>query len=191
MASAHIDTFARDNLPPRTLWPDFVFDLPELQFPAQLNCAASLLDRQVAAGNGNRPCIRAPGLTWTYGDLLAQSNRIAHVLVDEMGLVPGNRVLLRSANNPMLAACWFAVLKAGGIAVTTMPLLRSRELAQICTKTEVQFALCDGRLSDELEATLPLCRSLKQVSYFNSDHPQGLERLMRDQADQFSNLLPS
>src|SRR5262252_1967862 len=168
MASAHIDTFARDNLPPRTLWPDFVFDLPELQFPAQLNCAASLLDRQVAAGNGDRPCIRAPGLTWTYGDLLAQSNRIAHVLVDEMGLVPGNRVLLRAANNPMLAACWFAIVKAGGIVVATMPLLRAKELRDIIGKAQVSHALCDVRLGGELGAVMASCPILANVRYFGS-----------------------
>ena len=190
--SAFVDDFARRGLPLVELWP--VIDqeaLAHLGYPKRVNAAVELLDRAVAQGLGSRPCVRSPRTTWAYADLLENANRIAGVLVNDMGLVPGNRVLLRSANNPMLAACWFAVLKAGGIAVTTMPLLRSRELAQICTKTEVQFALCDGRLSDELEATLPLCQSLKQVRYFNSDHPGGLERLMRDQANHFSNLLPS
>ena len=108
--------------------PNYLFDLPELQFPAQLNCATELLDRHVAQGHGDRVCIRAPGLTWTYADLQDKANRIANVLVHDMGLVPGNRVLLRAPNNPMLAACWFAVIKAGGIAVGTMPLLRAKEL---------------------------------------------------------------
>ena len=150
-----------------------------------MNAAVELLDRAVAQGLGSRPCIRSAKATWTYAELLEKANRIAGVLVNEMGLVSGNRVLLRSANNPMLAACWFAVLKAGGIAVTTMPLLRSRELAQICNKTEAQFALCDARLADELEATLPLCQSLRQVRYFNSDSADALDRLMNQSARRF------
>ncbi len=134
MPTAHVDTFARDNLPPAGEQPQFLFDLPGLQFPAQLNCASELLDRHVADGRGSRVCIRAPGLTWTYAELQEQANRIAHVLVSDMGLVPGNRVLLRAPNNPMLAACWFGVIKAGGIAVATMPLLRAKELKQVIDK---------------------------------------------------------
>jgi 2-aminobenzoate-CoA ligase len=190
--SAFADDFARRGLPSADLWP--VIDqaaLAHLGYPKQINAAVELLDRAVAQGQGSRPCLRSVYATWTYAELLENANRIAGVLVNDMGLVPGNRVLLRSANNPMLAACWFAVLKAGGIAVTTMPLLRSRELAQICSKTEVQFALCDARLAGELEATLPLQRSFKQARYFNSDNPEGLERLMCDQADVFDNILPS
>ena len=190
--SVFTDDFARRGLPPADLWP--VVDhgaLARLGYPKRLNAAVELLDRAVAQGLGSRPCVRSARVTWTYDELLENANRIAGVLVNEMGLVSGNRVLLRSANNPMLAACWFAVLKAGGIAVTTMPLLRSRELAQICNKTEVQFALCDARIAEELDATLPLCQSLTQVRYFNSDNAQGLERLMSDQADIFTNVLPS
>jgi 2-aminobenzoate-CoA ligase len=188
MASAHLDTFARDNLPPRDLWPEFIFELPELQFPAQLNCAARLLDEKVAAGHGDRPCIRAPGLVWTYAELLAQSNRIAHVLVDEMGLVPGNRVLLRAANNPMLAACWFAVIKAGAIAVATMPLLRAKELIDVISKAEVSHALCDARLGDELRAAAARCPALTQVGYFNGDGPDGLEARALSKPAAFSNV---
>src|SRR2546422_11435072 len=129
--SAHIDTFARDHLPPPDQQPEFIFELPELQFPPTLNCASELLDRHVAEGFGERVCLRAPGsLQWSYADLQACANRIAHVLVDELGLVPGNRVLLRAANKPMLVACWFAVMKAGAIAVATMPSLRAKELGQ-------------------------------------------------------------
>lgn len=190
--SAFVDDFARRGLPPAELWPVIDQDaLARLGYPRRVNAAVELLDRAVAQGLGSRPCIRSAGATLSYAELLDNANRIAGVLVNEMGLVSGNRVLLRSANNPMLAACWFAVLKAGGIAVTTMPLFRSRELVQICDKTEVQFALCDARLADELEATLPICRSLKQVRYFNSDHRQGLEQLMRDQPDVFGNAVPS
>ena len=190
--SAFVDDFARRGLPSPGLWP--VIDqaaLARLGYPKQMNAAVEVLDRAVAQGLGSRPCIRSVKATWTFAELLEKANRIAGVLVNEMGLVSGNRVLLRSANNPMLAACWFAVLKAGGIAVTTMPLLRSRELAQICNKTEAQFALCDARLADELEATLPLCQSLRQVRYFNSDSADSLDRLMNHQPDVFNNILTS
>jgi 2-aminobenzoate-CoA ligase len=122
-ASAHVDTFARDNLPPHDAWPDLVFELPELQYPARMNCATELLDRALEHGFGDRIAIVSPeGVRWTYAELLAQANRIAHVLVSDMGVVPGNRVLLRGANTPAMAACWFAVIKAGGIAVATMAL---------------------------------------------------------------------
>jgi len=188
MATAHVDTFARDNLPPRELWPEFIFDLPQLQFPAQLNCAAVLLDHQVGAGQGDRVCIRAPGLTWTYAELLAQANRIAHVLVDDMGLVPGNRVLLRAANNPLLAACWFAVIKAGGIAVATMPLLRAKELTDVIGKAQVSHALCDARLGDELRAAATNCPTLTQVRYFNGDGGGGLEALAQAKPAVFTNV---
>ncbi|HEX2479794.1 MAG TPA: AMP-binding protein, partial [Geminicoccaceae bacterium] len=135
--TAHLDTFARDNLPPRALWPEFSFDLPELQYPDRLNCARELLDRAVARGLGDWPVFYTPNERWTYGQLLKRANRIARVLRDDFRLVPGNRVLLRAANKPMLVACWFAVLKAGGIAVTTMPLLRARELAVILEKAQI------------------------------------------------------
>jgi 2-aminobenzoate-CoA ligase len=190
--SAFVDDFARRGLPSSELWP--VIDqaaLARLGYPKQTNAAVEVLDRAVAQGLGSRPCIRTAKATWTYAELLEKANRIAGVLVNEMGLVSGNRVLLRSANNPMLAACWFAVLKAGGIAVTTMPLLRSRELAQICNKTEAQFALCDARLADEFQATLPLCQNLRQVRYFNSNSVDSLDWLMNNQPDVFNNILTS
>lgn len=177
MPSAHLDTFARDHLPPREQWPELLFELPELQFPVQLNAAAVLLDQAVAdvgdggRGWGERVCIRAPGgLVWTYRDVQRQADRIAHVLVQDMGLVPGNRVLLRAPNNPMLAACWFAVVKAGGIAVATMPLLRARELQPIIAKAQITHALCDVQLLDELMSAVP-DTPLQQVRHF-----QGLGR---------------
>jgi len=163
----HVDTFARDHLPPPELLPEFVFDRPELQFPAALNCAAELLDRWVTEGHGDRPCLMGHGVRWTYAELQAQVNRIAHVLVDELGLVSGNRVLLRGPNTPMLAACWFAVVKAGGIAVGSMPLLRAKELTQIVRKARISHALCDVRLADELALAWPGCPTLTQVLHFN------------------------
>ena len=191
-ASAYIDDFARKGLPPRESWPVIDLDaLARLGYPKRINAAVELLDQAVAGGLGARPCIHFGNLSWTYSELLEKANRIASVLTNEMGLVPGNRVLLRSANNPMLAACWFGVLKAGGIAVTTMPLLRARELARICDKAEIQFALCDQRLSAELEAAQSGCRTLKQIKYLNTDHPQGLDAVMKSQRDGYPNVIPS
>ena len=185
--SAHVDPFARDNLPPRDEWPEFVFDLPELRYPAMLNCAAELLDRAVNAGRGDRVCIRAPGVTWNYAALLDKSNRIARVLVEDMGVVPGNRVLLRGANNPMMAACWFAVVKAGAIAVATMPLLRAKELTDIVTKARVSHALCDLRLAGELDAARANCPSLAAVKHFHDPSAAGLEAAMAGKAAGFDN----
>lgn len=183
--SAHIDTFARDNLPPQSEWPELIFTLPELQFPERLNCATELLDK-MAARHPERLCVRAAGLSWTYGELLEKANRIARVLVEDMGLVPGNRVLLRAPNNPMLVAAWFAVMKAGGIAVTTMPLLRAKELIEVVTKAQVSHALCDGRLREELENARPNCPTLQQVVYWGESGD--LESRMAGKPTHFTNL---
>src|SRR3954466_4422752 len=153
--TAHVDTFARDNLPPRNQWPEFRFDLPELKYPARLNCAAELLDKPVTRGHGHRIALRSADGECTYTQLFTQANRVASVLVREMGLKPGNRVLLRGPNNPMMAAAWFAVMKAGGVCVATMPLLRKKELAEIIDQAKISHALCDRRLDAELEAALP------------------------------------
>jgi 2-aminobenzoate-CoA ligase len=164
MTGAHVDLFARDHLPPPAQQPEFLFELPGLQLPAQLNCADELLDRHVREGRGGRVCIRAPGVTWTYRELQDKADLIAQVLVREMGLVPGNRVLLRAPNNPMLAACWFGVMKAGGIAVGTMPLLRAKELKAMIEIAQVSHALCDAALADELReaaAAQPVLRELR------------------------------
>ena len=151
--TAHIDTFARDHLPPREQWPDLVFDLPELQYAERINCAEELLGRALERGWGERTAILAPGgLRWSYAELDAHANRIARVLAEDLRLVPGNRVLLRGPNSPMMAACWFAVMKAGGVAVATMPLLRAKELTEIITKARISHALCDARISAELDA---------------------------------------
>ena len=186
--SAHLDTFARDRLPPLDQQPEFIFELPELQFPERLNCASELLDRWVAQGHGDRPCVRGGGVQWTYAQLQAQANRIARVLVEDMGLVPGNRVLLRGANQPMLAACWFGVVKAGGIAVGSMPLLRAKELTQIVQKAEVSHALCDARLVGELDAARGVCPTLKRVLHYHSDAPDGLEARLAGKSAQLDNV---
>lgn len=149
--SAHVDTFCRDNLPAPHTWPDFVFDLPQLRYPDRLNCAVELLDAVVRRFGPDRRCLlSADGQTWTYGDLLGTVNQLAHILCDELGVLPGNRVLLRGPNNPWLAACWLAVLKAGAVAVTTMPLLRPNEIATIAEIAHVDLALCDARFVDDL-----------------------------------------
>src|SRR3954463_11838622 len=164
--TAHVDTFARDNLPPRNQWPEFRFDLPELKYPARLNCAAELLDKPVTRGHGHRIALRSADGECTYTQLFTQANRLANVLVREMGLKPGNRVLLRGPNNPMMAAAWFAVMKAGGVCVATMPLLRAKELTEIIVKAEITPALCDKRLEADLKTALAACPSLTSVGYW-------------------------
>ncbi len=153
--SAHVDTFTKENLPPRSQWPEFLFDLPELAYPSTVNCATELLDRHVEAGNGVKRCIVTDSETWTYNDLLTKANQVAQALVEEMGLVPGNRVLLRGPNNPWLVAAWFGVVKAGGVAVTTMPLLRKGELETMVEIADVTMAICDHRFIEDLDAASP------------------------------------
>ena len=188
-ASAHHDRFAREHLPPPQQLPEFIFEGPELQLPARLNIATELLDRPVREGRGDRPCVLGHGIRWSYAELLAHSNRIARVLVHEQGLVPGQRVLLRGANSPWLAACWMAVVKAGGIAVGTMPLLRARELKVIIDKAQVSHALCDTRLADELDAARAECPGLTQLLHFNGAAGAGsLEARAAAQPAQFDNV---
>lgn len=177
-ASAHTDTFARDNLPPPSLQPEFVFDLPDLRYPERMNCGVELLDRMVAQGFGDRPCIVSPSETLTYGAFLDRVNRIANVLVRDLGVKPGNRVLLRGANNPMMAAAILAVFKAGGIAVATMPLLRARELAYPIRKAKIALALCDARLAEEMDKTKELASDLQQIVSWGSGSADALETLM-------------
>jgi len=190
-ASAHIDGFARERLPPREQWPAFEFDLPMLRYPPRLNCGVELLDRMVAAGHGDRPVLVTPQERLTYRQLLERANRMARVLTEDLGLVPGNRVLIRAANNPTFVAAWFAVAKAGGIVVATMPLLRARELAVILDKAQIGLALCDERLAEEMEAAVakaPVCR---RIAWFNGSGRPGeraeLERAMAQKPADFAN----
>ena len=150
--SAHTDTFCRANLPPEDQWPELRFDLPELRYPERINCAEVLLDGAVARHGPDRPCLRTVTETWTYGDLLRRANQAARVLTEDFGLRPGNRVLLRGPNNPWLIAAWFGVLKAGGVAVTIMHLLRAREITALSDLTKPSLAVCDHRFADELIA---------------------------------------
>jgi 2-aminobenzoate-CoA ligase len=148
--SAHVDTFCRDNLPPPEQWAELRWDLPELQYPQRLNCAAALLDEVLAEHGGDRPALHSPSETWSYQQLLDRANQLAHHLTDELGLLPGQRVLLRGPNNPWLVACWFAVLKAGGVVVATVPLLRASELTALIELTRASMALCDHRFAEDL-----------------------------------------
>jgi 2-aminobenzoate-CoA ligase len=185
--TAHLDTFARDNLPPRSLWPEFRFDLPELQYPGRMNCATELLDKPVTRGHGHRIALRSAEGECTYTQLFTQANRLANVLVREMGIKPGNRVLLRGPNNPMMAACWFAVMKAGAICVATMPLLRAKELGEIIDKAQVTHALCDRRLDDELRKVEELI-GFKDVKYWYDEAPDSLDNLSLKQPLTFTNV---
>jgi len=176
--SAHIDTFARDNLPPQSQWPQFRFDLPELRYPDRVNCAGEFLDRWVTEAHGSKPCLISPTEILTYGVLAERVNRIANVLTRDLGLKPGNRVLLRAPNSPMMAAAHFAVIKAGGIVVATMPLLRAKELTYVVTKAKIALALCDARLADELEKTKPQAPALQRAVYWGGGGADALETLM-------------
>lgn len=183
--TAHVDTFARDRLPPRELWPQFRFDLPQLHYPERINCGVRLLDDAVKEGHGERPALHFEGGSWTYGQLLDRANRIANFLVRELGIVPGNRVLLRAPNNPMLFAAWLAVMKAGAIAVTTMPMLRAKELGVIAERAQIGHALCDARLLGELEQAAKATGRLRRIVAFGNGELEGhLER----QPAEFANV---
>lgn len=186
--SAHVDTFAHDRLPPRELWPELTFDLPALQYPQRLNCASALLDAPVARGYGERRAIVTEERTPTYAELLADANRIARVLRDELGLVPGNRVLLRGFNDEVLAAAWLAVVKAGGVVVTTMPLLRAKELRSAIEIARIEFALCDRRVAPDLQAVLEGNSPCRRVVYWHDDAPDGLGARMAAQPQTFENV---
>ena len=183
--SAHLDTFTRENLPPRSTWPEFLFTGPELQYPAAINCATELLDRHVLAGAGSRRCLVTDTETWTYADLLTRSNEVAHVLTEEAGLVPGNRVLLRGPNNPWLVASWFGVLKAGGVAVTTMPLLRAGELHTMAEIAETTIAICDNRFIEDIErAAIPRLTTLQ----YGGSGPDDLTTLAGSKSTDLENV---
>lgn len=176
--SAHVDTFARDNLPPQSQWPEFLFTLPELQYPDRLNCVREFVDRWVEAGEGGRTAIISPAVTWSYTQLNERINRIANVLTRDLGMVPGHRVLMRAPNSPMAIAVFLAVIKAGGVMVATMPLLRAKELSYPVTKAKIALALCDGRLSEEMEKTKTAASELKRVVYWGTKGFDDLEAMM-------------
>jgi 2-aminobenzoate-CoA ligase len=167
-----VDTFAADGLPPREQWPDLLIE--PLGYPDRLNCAVALLDDMVAE-HGDRPAFVTDDETLTYRELKAKVDRIAHVLVDDLGFVSGNRVLLRAPNNPTLVACWLAVAKAGGVVVATMPLLRRKELTDVVERAAIGLALCDDRLLDEVEGLCDRLVSFSELDRLAADKPDAFE----------------
>ncbi|MGQ0646169.1 MAG: AMP-binding protein [Gemmatimonadaceae bacterium] len=195
--SAHRDLFAYDHLPPRELWPEMDFGgIPELDYPDYLNAAVELLDGAITRGWGDRVAFRSPTETVTYRELLHRANRIARVLVEDCGLVPGNRVLLRGANSPMMVALWFAVLKAGGVVVCTMPLLRTRELVFTADKARIHLAITDARLAEDCDQAMRThadgtLRDHARVLRYGGTGPDAassLEALMASKETTFDNV---
>ncbi len=183
--SAHIDTFTRDNLPPPQLWPQI--SLAGFDYPEELNAGVELTDRMVARGFGDHVALIGNGRRRTYKELSDWTNRIAHALVEDFGVKPGNRILIRAANNPALVACWLAATKAGAVVVNTMPLLRAGELSKIVDKAEISLALCDTRLMDELVTCAKSSKFLKQVIGFDgtANHDAELDRIALSKAVTF------
>ena len=188
--TAHIDTYIRDNMPPENLWPEMDYStVPALAaYPARMNVAAELLDRPVADGKGDRPYLYFGDEVWSYADTLAKANRLANVLVDDFGLVAGERVLLRSGNHPMLIVAWFAILKAGGIAIATMPVLRERELVYMIGKARVQLSISDHKLADDIEKAKKNTETLRDILYFGIDGPDSLEARMAGKSADFKTV---
>jgi 2-aminobenzoate-CoA ligase len=185
--TAHVDTFTRDNLPPFDLWPEILLDRPEFQYPDYLNAAVELTDRMVERGFGDNIALIGNGRRRTYKELTDWSNRLAHALVENYGVKPGNRVLIRSGNNPALVAAWLAATKAGAVVVNTMPMLRAGELTKIVDKAEIGLALCDSRIADELIACAKTSKFLKQVVSFDGtqNHDAELDRIALDKPVKF------
>ncbi len=184
--TAHVDTFAWDNMPSADQLPEFTFTRPEFHYPPRINCVVSFLDRWVAEGRGDAMCMIGPHGSYTYRQLYELVNRISNVLVDKLGLIPGGRVLLRSANNPMMVAAYLAIIKAGGVCVATMPLLRAKELIYPIQKAKIAIALCDGQLSDELEKAAASAPELKRAVYWGTGTDSSLEALIADASPEFT-----
>ena len=184
--TSHVDTFARDNMPPPEQLPEFLFTRPEFQYPPRINCVVPFLDRWVEEGHGDAPCMFGLTDSYTYRELQALVNRICNVLVGKLGLVPGGRVMLRSANNPMMVATYLAVIKAGGVCVATMPLLRAKELTYPIQKAKIPLALCDSKLVDEMEKAKLAAPELQRIVYWGTDKPDSLEALIADASPEFA-----
>jgi 2-aminobenzoate-CoA ligase len=186
--SAHVDTFARDNLPPRAQWPDLLLQRPEFQYPDYLNAAVELTERMVERGFADNVALIGNGRRRTYKELSDWTNRLAHALVEDFGVKPGNRVLIRSGNNPAMVAAWLAATKVGAVAVNTMPMLRAGELSKIVDKAQIGLALCDSRIADELVACAKDSRFLKKVIGFDgtSNHDAELDRIALNKSVKFT-----
>ena len=185
--SGHVDTFARDHLPKPEHWPDIILERPEFRYPEQLNVGVELTDAMVARGFGDRVALIGNGRRRTYKELTDWTNRLARALVEDYGVMPGHRVLIRSGNNPALVAAWLAATKAGAVVVNTMPMLRAGELAKIIDKAEIALALTDSRLADEIDACARESRFLKRVVQFDgtSNHDAELDRAALDKPVSF------
>jgi 2-aminobenzoate-CoA ligase len=183
--SAHTDTFTRDNLPPADRWPDLLLD--GFDYPELLNAGVELSDRMVERGFGDNTALIGNGRRRTYKELSDWTNRLAHALVEDYGVRPGNRILIRGPNNPAVVACWLAATKAGAVVVNTMPMLRAGELAKIVDKAEIALALCDTRALDEMVACAKQSRFLKQVIGFDgtANHDAELDRAALDKPVRF------
>jgi 2-aminobenzoate-CoA ligase len=180
------DSYARDHLPVDALLPEFDLSDPIYDYPTRFNCVTEFLDKWIERGHGARRCIVTPERTWSYRDLYESVNQLANLLVDEMGLVPGNRVLLRAPNNAMMVVSYLAVIKAGAIAIGTMPLLRASELQTIIDKAEITHALCDARLADEFDTARANCPTLNHYAYFNGDHDDDLANRLDAHSTEFT-----
>ncbi len=189
--SAHEDTYSRDNLPDMDLWPDFLLD--GFDYPHHLNVGVELTDIMVERGFGDRTALIGNGRRRTYKELTDWTNKLARTLVEDLGVKPGNRVLIRSANNPAMVACWLAATKAGAVVVNTMPMLRAGELTAIVDKAEISHALCDTRLMDEMTACAKGSKYLKTVVGFDgtSNHDAELDRLALEKPVQFEAIQTS
>jgi 2-aminobenzoate-CoA ligase len=187
--TGHVDTFVRENLAPEKYWPEMDYGvLPELAaYPPRMNAGVELIDRMVKGPQAGRPAVHFGDTLWTYADLLENANRIASLITGEFGFAPGMRVLLRSPNNPMLVAACLGVLKAGGIVIPAMPVLRERELAYVLEKAKVQYAICDIRLAEDLNNAGKKVDFLKKILCFGDGSPGGLESLMANSPDSFEN----
>jgi 2-aminobenzoate-CoA ligase len=188
-SSAHVDTFTRDHLPPAQLWPDIEFTTPDLVYPDRLNAATELIDVPALALGGHRPALRTPGgETWSYGKLRTKANQVAQVLTEDLGLVPGQRVMLRSPNNAWTVAAWLGVLKAGGVVVTTMAALRARELGPIAERTQPCLALVDHRFTEDVHAVRDTVLPSMMVIAYGGDAPDDLAARAAAKSGKFVNV---
>lgn len=184
-ATGHVDGFTRAALPDAKLWPQI--DRSQFDYPDRLNVGTELTDEMVRRGFGDRPALIGNGRTRSYAELADWTNRIANSLVEDLGVVPGNRVLIRSPNTPAMVACWLAATKAGAVVVNTMPMLRAGELTAIIDKAEVSLALCDSRMMEELETCAATSKYLTKVVDFDgsADLDGTLDRMAAAQTSCF------
>ena len=186
--SGHMDSFSRDNLPPPDSWPDLLLD--GFDYPDRLNIGVELTDSMVEKGFGDYTALIGNGRRRTYKELTDWTNKLARAMVENLGVKPGNRVLIRSANNPAMVACWLAATKAGAVVVNTMPMLRAKELSAIVDKAQISHAICDTRLMDEMTACAKSSQYLKSVVGFDgtSNHDAELDRLALEKPVQFQSV---